>query len=79
MKIINQLVIDEKFPVKKSFRDALLKRFSAETISIDFSSANASQQINRRIEEFTNNKIVDLIPKGALAKTFQWILFRFIH
>jgi len=79
LKIINQLVIDEKFPVKKSFRDALLKRFSAETISIDFSSANASQQINRRIEEFTNNKIVDLIPKESLSEVAQLLLVNAVH
>ena len=64
LKTANLLYISEKHKVKQEFQSNLEKYFEASIESVDFGDDETRTEINNFVEEFTENKITNIFPKG---------------
>jgi len=62
MELANSIWYREDFPVKRAFIDTNRTHFDAEVGEVDFSTSDASDQINSWVNEETHGKIAEIVP-----------------
>ena len=67
----NQMYVAEKYQLLDTFQAVLKDHFGAEAQAVDFASDDTRTKINKWVEEFTHDKIQDLLPKGISASTLH--------
>jgi len=81
LNIANALWGGEKYSFLKDFLDLTNKYYKASLFQVDFIHAfeQARKQINKWVEEKTNNKIQDLIQPGSLNPLTRLVLTNAIY
>lgn len=70
IKIANKIYIPQGHSIKPSFKAIAEKNFNSEAQNIDFKNPEESADIiNKWVENYTNNKIRNLISSEALAES----------
>lgn len=77
----NALWAQEKYPFKEEYFENVENYYGGKAANLDFidDSEGSRQKINDFIEEQTNNKIKDLIPKGSLGRMTRLVLTNAIY
>jgi len=60
----NLLYVAENYKIKEEFQADLEKHFGASAEKMNFEDDKTRNKINDFVEQFTNNKIVNLFPKS---------------
>jgi len=66
LKTANQLYLDTSYQLTEQFQLSLKNHFGASAERVDFASDQTRLDINKWVEEFTQEKIKNLIPHGCL-------------
>lgn len=78
--IINQIYVQNGYEIKNEFRKVAVEKFFSGVESINFSQPiESAQNINRFIENKTNNKIRDLLKPNMLNEQTKLVLINAIH
>jgi len=79
--IANSLWPQESYPFKEDFIYTVYKGYDSETYVMDYINnyENARLMINDWVEEKTEDKIVDLIPEGALSVDTRLVLVNALY
>jgi len=64
LKTANQLYLDTSYQLTEQFQLSLKNHFGASAERVDFASDQTRLDINKWVEEFTQEKIKNLIPHG---------------
>ena len=77
----NALWAQKDFTFLKDYFDVTDKYFEGKVTNLDFAkdTENSRQTINKWVENQTNDKIKDLIPKGAIDKSTRLVLTNAIY
>jgi serpin B len=81
LHIANRLWAKTGFELLADFLDITRRKYGAELAQLDFAgmTEQARQTINQWVAEHTNNKIVDLIPSGALPPEALLVLTNAVY
>ena len=81
LNIANALWVEKNYSFLKGFLDLTNKHYKASLNHVDFINAfeQARKQINKWVEEKTNNKIRDLIPPGIINTLTRLVLTNAIY
>jgi serpin B len=76
LKLANALWVQKTFPILQEYSDSLQKYYSAKAENLDFvdNPDGSRVVINKWVEDKTNDKIVDLLPKGSLNNLTRVVL-----
>jgi serpin B len=77
----NALWAQRNFTFLKEYTDAIEKYYGGKVTNLDFVGATeeSRQTINKWVEDNTNDKIKDLIPKGVLSAATRLVLTNAIY
>ncbi|MFH0977662.1 MAG: serpin family protein [Candidatus Woesearchaeota archaeon] len=77
----NALWIQNDYPLLADYTSEVAKYYGGKAVNLDFirDTENSRQTINSFIEEQTNNKIKDLIPKGFINQLTRLVLTNAIY
>jgi len=75
----NQMYVAEKYQLLDAFQAVLKDHFGAEAQAVDFASDDTRTKINKWVEEFTHDKIQDLLPKGSLTSLTKLALVNAVY
>ncbi len=76
----NALWTQKDHPFLKEYTDLIQRYYTGKTTPLDFANETDSRNtINRWVEDQTNNKIKDLIPKGLITPLTRLILTNAIY
>lgn len=75
LHVANALWLMEDYPFKEDYLQMVRKKFDSEMKNLDFAGKPepSRKTINQWVEKQTNNKIKDLIPRGALRPTTRMV------
>ncbi|RXN26576.1 leukocyte elastase inhibitor-like isoform X1 [Labeo rohita] len=81
LKLANRLYGEKTFNFLPEYLDSILKLYHTELQAVDFIGASemSRQLINKWVEEQTENKIKDLLKRGAVNETTQLVLVNAIY
>jgi serpin B len=80
LSIANGLFISDNFNVEQQFLDIVRETFQSESQVVNFDSSEAARSlINEWVEQNTNKKIKELIPKGAVDASTRLVLVNAIY
>jgi serpin B len=81
LKTANALWVQKDFPLSQNYLDVVEKFYGGKATNVDFvnNAEGARQTINSWVEEQTNGKIKDLIPKGVLNSLTHLVLINVIY
>jgi serpin B len=80
LRVANRLWGQQGFRFQPAFLKLTRDDYGAELSPVDFGKADAARdQINAWVEEQTNRKIQDLIPKGVLSKQTRLVLTNAVY
>ena len=81
LKMGNALWLQKDYPFLEDYLNVVEKYYGGKATNVDFvnETEKSRQTINSFIEEQTNNKIKDLIPKGVLDSTTKLVLTNAIY
>ncbi|MEM2089737.1 MAG: serpin family protein [Candidatus Pacearchaeota archaeon] len=79
LKTGNALWIQKDHPLLEDYKSRVEKYYGAKAANLDFTKEESRQMINNFIEEQTNGKIKDLIPKGSLDPTTRLVITNAIY
>ena len=76
----NQLYVANNYPLTERFQTLMKNDFGAAAENVDFTLDETRLNINKWVEDFTHQKIKDLIPNGKskqlIIKTIRfWVLY----
>ena len=79
MESANQLYVANNYPLTERFQTLMKNDFGAAAENVDFTLDETRLNINKWVEDFTHQKIKDLIPNGKskqlIIKTIRfWVL-----
>lgn len=79
--VANSLWSQKGYPFRKEYVDLVGKAYDAALNELDFvrDTEGARQTINRWVEDKTNQRIKDLIPRGALTQDARLVLTNAIY
>ena len=79
--IANSIWPQENFPFKQSYIDTVTKKYKSELYFKDYETNYEASRvdINTWVEDNTEKKIVDLIPKGALDSLTKMVLVNALY
>ncbi len=77
----NALWAQKDYPFLEDYISRVEKYYGGKAINLDFAgeSEKSRQTINNWVEDQTNNKIKDLIPKGAISEMTRLVLTNAIY
>ena len=77
----NRLFVEKSFEILKAFKEGTREFYDAELALVDYITnvEKAREEINRWVEEKTNDKIKDLIPPGMLSSDTRLTLVNAIY
>ena len=77
----NRLFVEKSFEILKAFKEGTREFYDAELAMVDYITdvEKAREEINRWVEEKTNDKIKDLIPPGMLSSDTRLTLVNAIY
>ncbi|MCA9189469.1 MAG: serpin family protein [Pirellulaceae bacterium] len=80
-RVANRIFGQKDFMFKAEFLELLQDIYTAPMESMDFRSApeESRQYINRWVEEQTNDRIQELLPKGVVGETTQFVLTNAVY
>lgn len=64
LEAANQLYVAEKYKLENPFQNLLKESFGAAAQNVDFGVDDSRIHINKWVEDFTHQKIKDLLPPG---------------
>lgn len=64
LKTTNQIYVAHKYQLTEQFQKSMENHFGAPAENVDFESDEVRLNINKKIADYTNQKIKDLIPLG---------------
>lgn len=81
LTLVNTLWGQKGYPFKEAFLTSSDKHYGAGLRLVDFrtNAEAARQEINRRIEKDTNDKIKDLLPEGSVDSLTRMVLTNAIY
>jgi serpin B len=81
INIANALWNEQKYPFKQSFYDTIEKYYYGKSKSVDFinNPEEQRQEINLWVEDQTNKKIVELLPKASIKDVTRMVLVNAIY
>lgn len=65
LEAANQLYVADKYQLVDDFQRNLKENYGAEGQRVDFAVDASRAKINQWVEEFTQQKIKDLLPEGC--------------
>lgn len=74
LKTANQLYLDTSYQLTEQFQLSLKNHFGASAERVDFASDQTRLDINKWVEEFTQEKIKNLIPHGEILKSVNAVI-----
>lgn len=79
--IANRLFVQKSFEILPSFQQGMREFYHAEIASVDYIAnvEKAREEINKWVEQQTNDKIKDLIPAGMLGSDTRLTLVNAIY
>jgi serpin B len=78
--VANRLWGQKGFSIRPEFLALTRQQYGAEMLLVDFAQAEAaSREINRWVEQQTNDKIKDLIPPGSLDALTRLVLTNAVY
>ena len=77
----NKLFIEKSLEILKSYRAGMLEFYESEITSVDYKqrTEEVRQEINKWVEQKTNDKIKGLIPPGMLSSDTRLVLVNAIY
>ena len=72
--LANSIWYRKDFPVKPTFIDTTRTHFDAEVVGLDFSSHNASEQINGWVHEETGGNIPKIVPNRISRDLVMYLI-----
>ncbi len=81
LSVSDGIWVEQTFPIKQTFVDTLSTYYGAVAREADFiNNADATRtDINDWVANKTNNKILDLIPQGAVDSSTRVVLVNAVH
>ena len=80
LRVANRLWGQKGYPVLPEFLTLTRQQYGAEMLLVDFAQAEAARgEINRWVEQQTNDKIKDLIPPGSLNAMTRLVLTNAVY
>ncbi len=67
LKSVNWILVSDEFRLAELFRFTLQHQFGVKAENVNFSLPESVNTINKQIQELTNNKIQNLIPRGLFV------------
>lgn len=79
--VANALWVDKEYKLKDDYLKVVSDYYGGEATNVDFKTATEKSrlQINKWVEDKTNNKITNLIEKGMLASDTRLVLTNAIY
>ena len=65
LEAANQLYVADKYELTDHFQTSLKENYGAPAQSVNFAVDEARITINKWVEDFTHQKIKDLLPSGG--------------
>lgn len=77
----NALWVDKKYTVQSDYLDVVSKYYGGQATNVDFKNETEKTrgQINKWVEDKTNNKIKDLFPMNSIQNTTKLVLANAIY
>ncbi|MBC7326694.1 serpin family protein [bacterium] len=81
LSIANALWAQKSFPILSDYLETIREYYGGEATNLDFRADPESSRrtINKWVEDRTNNKIKDLLPRGAINTTTRLVLTNAIY
>ena len=81
LKIANAVWVQTGFPIKEEYLDKISVYYggTAESIDFAFDPEGAREKINSYVEERTEGKIEDLLPKGSIDPLTKLVITNAVH
>ena len=81
MHVANKLFVEQKYSILQEFLDKTKSHYKAESVGVDFKTKfeEARLMINKWVEDQTNSKIKDLLPKESLDELTRMVLVNAIY
>ena len=74
LKTANQLYLATSYQLTEQFQLSLKNHFGTSAERVDFASDQTRLDINKWVEEFTQEKIKNLIPHGEILKSVNAVI-----
>ncbi|KZS04159.1 leukocyte elastase inhibitor isoform X2 [Daphnia magna] len=79
LEAANQLYVADKYQLVDDFQRNLKENYGAEGQRVDFAVDASRAKINQWVEEFTQQKIKDLLPEGSVNDLTRLVLVNAIY
>lgn len=79
LEAANQVYVAENYQLTAEFQSALKEHFGAPAENVNFGAEKTRLDINKWVEDFTHQKIKDLLPGGSLDSLTKLVLVNAVY